>query len=33
MNEKTRALMDFLDASRSVYHTVAYISDILDKEG
>ena len=33
MNDKIRALMDFLDASRSVYHTVAYISDILDKAG
>ena len=33
MNEKIRALMDFLDASKSVYHTVAYISDILDREG
>ena len=33
MNEKIRGLMDFLDASRSVYHTVAYISDILDKAG
>jgi aspartyl aminopeptidase len=25
--------MDFLDASRSVYHAVAYISEILDKAG
>ena len=33
MNDKIQALMDFLDASRSVYHTVAYISDILDREG
>lgn len=33
MNEKIRALMDFLDASRSVYHTVAYISNILDQAG
>ena len=33
MNDKIRALMDFLDASRSVYHTVAYISKILDREG
>ena len=33
MNDKIRALMDFLDASRSVYHTVAYISDILDQAG
>ena len=33
MNDKIRALMDFLDASRSVYHTVAYISNILDKAG
>ena len=33
MNEKIRELMDFLDASRSVYHTVAYISNILDREG
>ena len=33
MNEKTRALMDFLDASHSVYHAVAYISKILDQEG
>ena len=33
MNEKIQALMDFLDASRSVYHAVAYISDILDREG
>ena len=33
MNEKIQALMDFLDASRSVYHAVAYISDILDRAG
>lgn len=33
MNEKIRGLMDFLDASRSVYHTVAYISEILDQAG
>ena len=33
MNDKIRGLMDFLDASRSVYHTVAYISNILDREG
>ena len=33
MNDKIRALMDFLDASRSVYHTVAYISEILDQAG
>ena len=33
MNDKIRALMDFLDASRSVYHTVAYISNILDQAG
>ncbi len=33
MNDKIRALMDFLDASRSVYHAVSYISDILDREG
>ena len=33
MNDKIRALMDFLDASRSVYHTVAYISGILDQAG
>ena len=33
MNDKIRALMDFLDASRSVYHAVSYIADILDREG
>jgi len=33
MNDKIRALMDFLDASRSVYHAVSYISAILDAEG
>ena len=33
MNDKIRDLMDFLDASRSVYHTVAYISNILDQAG
>ena len=33
MNDKIRDLMDFLDASRSVYHTVAYISKILDQAG
>ena len=33
MNDKIRGLMDFLDASRSVYHAVSYISDILDREG
>ena len=33
MNDKIRALMDFLDASRSVYHAVSYISNILDREG
>lgn len=33
MNEKIHALMDFLDASRSVYHAVAYISNILDQAG
>ena len=33
MNDKIHALMDFLDASRSVYHVVSYISDILDREG
>ena len=33
MNDKIRGLMDFLDASRSVYHAVAYISEILDKAG
>ena len=33
MNDKIRALMDFLDASHSVYHAVAYISNILDQAG
>ena len=33
MNDKIRALMDFLDTSHSVYHTVSYISGILDREG
>ena len=33
MNDKIRGLMDFLDASRSVYHAVSYIADILDREG
>ena len=33
MNDKIRALMDFLDASHSVYHTVSYISKILDQAG
>ena len=33
MNDKIRALMDFLDASRSVYHAVSYISNILDEHG
>ncbi len=33
MNDKIRALMDFQDASRSVYHAVSYISNILDQEG
>ena len=33
MNDKIQALMDFLDASHSVYHTVEYISKILDREG
>ena len=33
MNDKIRGLMDFLDASKSVYHAVAYISAILDAEG
>ena len=33
MNDKIRGLMDFLDASRSVYHAIAYISEILDKAG
>ena len=33
MNDKTRALMDFLDASHSVYHAVSYISRILDEAG
>ena len=33
MNEKIRELMDFLDASRSVYHAVSYIANILDQAG
>ena len=33
MNKKIRELMDFLDASHSVYHTVSYISRILDEAG
>ena len=33
MNDKIHALMDFLDASHSVYHAVSYISRILDEAG
>ena len=33
MKEQIRGLMDFLDASRSVYHAVAYLSDLLDRSG
>ena len=33
MNDKIRALMDFLDASKSVYHAVSYITGILDEHG
>ena len=33
MKEQIQGLLDFLDASRSVYHAVAYISEILDHEG
>ncbi len=33
MNQQTRDLMDFLDASKSVYHAVAYIANLMDREG
>ncbi len=33
MNEKIRGLMDFLDASKSVYHAISYLSDLLSREG
>ncbi len=33
MNQQIRDLMDFLDASKSVYHAVAYLSALLDREG
>ncbi len=33
MNQQTRDLMDFLDASKSVYHAIAYLSRLLDREG
>ncbi len=33
MNQQTRDLMDFLDASKSVYHSIAYLSAVLDREG
>ena len=33
MNEQIRALMDFLDASRSVYHVVAYLADLMESNG
>ena len=33
MDNRTRSLMDFLDASHSVYHAAAYLADTLDKSG
>ncbi len=33
MNEQIRALMDFLDASKSVYHAVAYLADLMEANG
>ena len=33
MEKRTQALIDFLDASHSVYHAVAYLARILEKEG
>ena len=33
MNEQIRGLMDFLDASRSVYHAVNYLCKLMDSQG
>ncbi len=33
MDNRIRAMMDFLDASHSVYHAVAYLADILENAG
>ena len=33
MDNRTRGLCDFLDASHSAYHAVAYLAGILDREG
>ena len=33
MDKRTEALIDFLDASHSVYHAAAYLSDTLEKAG
>ena len=33
MDKRTKALMYFLDASRSVYHAAAYLADILENAG
>ncbi len=33
MNERTQALMNFLDASHSVYHAAAYLADVLTQSG
>lgn len=33
MNTRTRALLDFLDASHSLYHARAYLNHVLDSNG
>ena len=33
MTEQIRALMDFLDASRSVYHAIDYLCKLMDSQG
>ena len=33
MKEQIRELMDFLDASKSVFHAVKYLCDLLDRNG
>ena len=33
MDKKTKALMQFLDASHSVYHAAAYLKDLLEEQG
>ena len=33
MDKRTKALMNFLDASHSVYHAAAYLADTLEKAG